>query len=82
MADGELIAELKESIAFFENELAEFTKERDAAQEKLDACSAPDDSDERKDMADEVEFFQEFIDESAKSLAQYQTRLEEVSKII
>jgi len=80
MGNEKLVRELKESIAFFERELAEFTKERDDVQTKLDASGIAVDSDERKNMADEIDFLQEFVDESAKSLAQYQARLEEIIK--
>ena len=74
-----LIDDVKTSVAFFENEIKEFTKSRDDAQKRLDALGGDATEEERKNLNDEIVFFQEFIDDSQNSLELYQGRLAQLT---
>jgi predicted nucleic acid-binding Zn-ribbon protein len=74
------IADVMETIRFYENESAEFTASRDAAVKKLEELGEESDENEREDLNEEIKFFQEFIDSSQDSLGKYRARLDELQK--
>jgi hypothetical protein len=76
VGNEKLIQYLKESIAFFENELREFK----AAQEKDEALMVQSENRAQwRERLLSVRYYQEFIDSAQESLEQYQARLKEVA---